>query len=130
MNQETKKIVMELDEKLQAILTNHWEILTAIAAKEGCTIKIICGLRTQAEQDELWKQGRSKPGRRVTWNRHSKHQDGLAVDFGIFYRDTYLDEKDPWTVHKIYHQFAEHLEPHGIKWLGPIGDDCHFELRE
>lgn len=38
------------------------------------------GARTQAEQDELYAQGRTKPGPKVTWTRNSRHIGGFAVD--------------------------------------------------
>ena len=42
---------------------------------------VIEGLRTQARQDELWAQGRTKPGAIVTWTKDaSSHGTGHAVD--------------------------------------------------
>jgi peptidoglycan L-alanyl-D-glutamate endopeptidase CwlK len=47
---------------------------------------VIEGVRTQARQDELWAQGRTKPGPVVTWvkdvSSHGIHADGYghAVD--------------------------------------------------
>lgn len=42
---------------------------------------VIEGLRTQARQDELWAQGRTKPGPIVTWTKDaSTHGTGHAVD--------------------------------------------------
>jgi peptidoglycan L-alanyl-D-glutamate endopeptidase CwlK len=47
---------------------------------------VIEGVRTQARQDELWAQGRTKPGPVVTWvkdvSSHGIHEDGFghAVD--------------------------------------------------
>ena len=38
------------------------------------------GLRTIARQRELYAQGRTKPGPKVTWTLHSKHLEGNAVD--------------------------------------------------
>lgn len=38
------------------------------------------GNRTQARQDELYAQGRTKPGQKVTWTRNSRHIGGYAVD--------------------------------------------------
>jgi peptidoglycan L-alanyl-D-glutamate endopeptidase CwlK len=38
------------------------------------------GARTQVEQDELYAQGRTKPGQKVTWTRNSRHIGGFAVD--------------------------------------------------
>lgn len=38
------------------------------------------GVRTQAEQNELFVQGRTKPGKIVTMTRNSRHIGGNAVD--------------------------------------------------
>lgn len=37
---------------------------------------IICGMRTKAEQAELYAQGRTKPGPIVTWTLNSRHFSG------------------------------------------------------
>ena len=42
------------------------------------------GNRTQAEQDALYAQGRTKPGPVVTWTRNSNHIGGRAVDVAPF----------------------------------------------
>jgi peptidoglycan L-alanyl-D-glutamate endopeptidase CwlK len=51
----------------------------------GVHIIITQGLRTIAEQDALYAQGRSKPGPIVTNARggYSYHNYGLAVDFAL-----------------------------------------------
>lgn len=46
---------------------------------------VLCGVRTKAEQADLYAQGRTKPGRIVTWTMSSRHipqADGFghAVD--------------------------------------------------
>lgn len=41
---------------------------------------VVQGARTQAEQDALYAQGRTKPGKKVTWTRNSRHVGGFAVD--------------------------------------------------
>lgn len=41
---------------------------------------VIQGLRTQAQQDRLYAQGRTEPGPIVTWTRNSPHLTGDAVD--------------------------------------------------
>ena len=43
--------------------------------------QIVQGNRTQAEQNALYAQGRSRPGNIVTWTKRSKHIGGNAVDF-------------------------------------------------
>lgn len=37
-------------------------------------------LRSAERQAELYAQGRTKPGKIVTWVKHSNHQDGVAFD--------------------------------------------------
>ena len=56
------------------------------AAQHGITIKVIGGLRTYEEQNELFAQGRTKPGRIVTNARggFSNHNFGIAFDVGVF----------------------------------------------
>ena len=40
---------------------------------------VIEGVRTQARQDELWAQGRTKPGPIVTWTKDAS-SDGMGKD--------------------------------------------------
>ncbi|MEK3792049.1 M15 family metallopeptidase [Paenibacillus sp. FSL R7-0204] len=51
----------------------------------GVPIIVTQGLRTIAEQDALYAQGRTRPGRIVTNARggHSYHNYGLAIDFAL-----------------------------------------------
>ncbi|AKG36075.1 M15 family metallopeptidase [Paenibacillus durus] len=55
----------------------------------GITIIITQGLRTFAEQDALYAQGRTNPGQIVTKARggYSYHNFGLAVDFALLLPD-------------------------------------------
>jgi peptidoglycan L-alanyl-D-glutamate endopeptidase CwlK len=64
------------------------------AAQHGITIKVIGGLRTYEEQNELFAQGRTKPGRIVTNARggFSNHNFGIAFDVGVFEGANYLGE--------------------------------------
>lgn len=45
---------------------------------------VVEGLRTIERQRELYAQGRTKPGNKVTWTLHSKHLEGNAVDLAPF----------------------------------------------
>ena len=49
---------------------------------EYCKVRFSSVLRTFEEQNELYKQGRTKPGKKVTWVKggYSYHNYGLAVD--------------------------------------------------
>ena len=60
----------------------------ATAAREGLEVLVTCTYRSQAEQDALYAQGRTKPGAVVTWAKRSNHSHteggrpaSLAVDF-------------------------------------------------
>lgn len=55
----------------------------------GIPIVITQGLRTIAEQDALYAQGRSKPGKVVTRARggYSYHNFGMAVDYALLMPD-------------------------------------------
>lgn len=65
------------------------DIITKAEAGFPPTIKvrIVQGLRTIAEQDALYAQGRTKPGQIVTKARggRSYHNYGIAVDFSLLY---------------------------------------------
>lgn len=68
--------------------------LIAKAAANGITIKVISGLRTYGEQNDLYAQGRTKPGKIVTNARggYSNHNFGIAFDIGVFEGSRYLDD--------------------------------------
>lgn len=55
-------------------------------ALEICAVDfmVVEGLRTIERQRELYAQGRTKPGNKVTWTLHSKHLEGNAVDLAPF----------------------------------------------
>ncbi len=49
------------------------------------------GVRTHKEQAEMYAQGRTTPGNKITWTLNSKHKDGNAVDLVAF-----VDGKPTW----------------------------------
>ena len=98
------------------------------AALSGIRIKIISGLRTYAEQDELYAQGRTKPGAKVTNARagYSNHNFGIAFDVGVFEGQKYLPDS---VKYKAVGALGTDL---GLEWGGnwkSIVDQPHFELR-
>lgn len=74
---DTTQLHPELQEKLAT--------LRKMCAAEGMALGIGECLRTVAEQDELYSQGRTKPGAIVTYAKgttySSQHQWGVAFDF-------------------------------------------------
>ena len=98
------------------------------AAIAGIKIKIISGLRSFAEQNELYAQGRDKPGKIVTKARggYSNHNFGLAFDIGVFEGANYLQES---VKYKAVGAIGLDI---GLEWGGnwkTVVDQPHFQLR-
>jgi peptidoglycan L-alanyl-D-glutamate endopeptidase CwlK len=98
------------------------------AAQHGITIKVIAGMRTYDEQNELFTQGRTKPGRIVTNARggFSNHNFGIAFDVGVFEGANYLGESPKY---KAVGALGMDL---GLDWGGnwkTFMDEPHFQLR-
>ena len=49
----------------------------------GYEVRVLETHRTQARQDQLFEQGRSRPGPVVTWTRNSNHAQGRAADLHV-----------------------------------------------
>lgn len=77
MSRDIKDLHPELQDK--------WNQLLSLCASKGIYIKNSECLRTVAEQDTLYAQGRTQPGKIVTNAKgssySSQHQWGIAVDF-------------------------------------------------
>ena len=102
--------------------------LVTKAAADGITIKVISGLRTYDEQNDLYAQGRTKPGRIVTNARggFSNHNFGIAFDVGVFEGSQYLDESPKYKAVGVLGMDL------GLEWGGnwkTIQDELHFQLR-
>jgi peptidoglycan LD-endopeptidase CwlK len=98
------------------------------AALGGVRIKIISGLRTYAEQDALYAQGRTAPGGIVTKARggYSNHNFGIAFDIGVFEGNTYLGDSPKYKAVGVIGMDL------GLEWGGSwktIVDQPHFQLR-
>ena len=96
--------------------------------KAGFCVRIIDGLRTYAQQAELYAKGRTLPGKIVTkaGPGQSMHNFGLAFDIGIFVDNKYLPESAQYAAAGA---IGKEL---GLTWGGDfqsIKDEPHFELR-
>lgn len=120
------------------------QLIEAAEAKfpPSIAVRVVQGLRTFAEQDALYAQGRTKPGNRVTNSKagQSYHNFGLAIDFAILYdkdgNGTY--ETLSWDVMKDFDkdgvadwmEVVDVFEEAGYTWGGrfvSIKDNPHFE---
>lgn len=105
------------------------------AASQGIVIKVISGMRSYAEQDALYAQGRTKPGKVVTNARagFSNHNFGLAFDIGIFKGSSDPEKAKTFVpespLYKVIGALGTNL---GLEWGGSwtsIKDEPHFQLR-
>ncbi len=98
------------------------------AAAANIQIKVISGTRSFAQQDRLFAQGRTKPGRKVTNARggFSNHNFGIAFDIGVFEGSRYLPNSPKY---KAVGALGVDL---GLEWGGnwkTIVDQPHYQLR-
>src|SRR5579859_676150 len=100
------------------------------AMPDNVQIFIVQGLRTFAESDALYAQGRTSPGSIVTKAKagQSYHNYGLAFDFSMI-----TNGKEDNTVGPNWMKVVKIMKAHGMTWGGefPDGfhDNPHFENR-
>jgi len=124
VDSRSEKVIATLLPQVQPIA----RALVQKASLAGITIKIISGLRTYAEQDALYAQGRTTPGSVVTKARggYSNHNFGIAFDIGVFEGSKYLPDSPKY---KAVGALGVDL---GLDWGGnwkTIVDQPHFQLR-
>ena len=101
-----------------------------VAMPANVQIIVVQGLRTFAESDALFAQGRTAPGAIVTkaGAGQSYHNYGLAFDFAMV-----TNGKDDDSVGPNWMKVVSIMETHGMSWGGnfPEGfhDNPHFENR-
>ncbi|MEM5014124.1 peptidoglycan-binding protein [Niallia taxi] len=110
------------------VLTKVLEIIEQ-AYKEDIYVLITDGYRSKAEQDALYAQGRTKPGKIVTNAKggQSNHNFGIAVDFCL------TNEKGTianYTVNSDWRRVAAIAKSKGFEWGGDwkgFVDNPHLE---
>lgn len=78
--------IEKLHPKLRAEVRALFEKIEA-GFTPNISIRLAQGLRTFQEQRDLYAQGRTKPGSKVTWVNagYSYHNYGVAIDFVLLY---------------------------------------------
>lgn len=94
----------------------------------GRDVRVVQGLRTYAEQDKLYAQGRTKPGGKVTNARggFSNHNFGLAVDLCPF-----NNGKPDWNDDAGFNAIGHAARVVGLEWGGDwkkLVDKPHCQL--
>jgi peptidoglycan L-alanyl-D-glutamate endopeptidase CwlK len=98
-----------------------WEMKTI---KEP--VQVVEGYRSPARQLALYAQGRTKPGKIVTWVKSSMHTQGRACDICAL-KNGRLD----WsTKNPAWSEFGHRAERRGLRWGGrwKAQDLGHVEL--
>jgi peptidoglycan hydrolase-like protein with peptidoglycan-binding domain len=98
--------------------------------KDDIYVCVAQGYRSKDEQDELYAQGRTEPGNKVTNAKggQSNHNFGVAVDLCLYTEDG----KDViWTADGDFKKVVAAMKKEGFKWGGDwksFKDNPHFEL--
>ena len=101
--------------KVHPELKKRVTALIEALATQGLTVEVVQGLRTFQEQNELFKQGRSKPGQIVTNAKggQSNHNYGLAVDLCPF-----VNGKPQWNDNNGFIRIGAEAARQGLDWGG------------
>lgn len=131
LNVRSEKNLVGVDESLAKVVR---------AVAEVHNILVIEGVRTKERQADLYSQGRTKPGKIVTWTLQSKHIDGKAVDVVMLKNGT-IDWNDSKAFEDLGRIMIDTAKQLGVKlrwgydWDGDgvlkekgETDGPHFEL--
>lgn len=116
---------------LHPLLKDKAEKLIELAKSEGIDITITQGLRTTAEQNKLYAQGRTAPGKKVTNAKggYSYHNFGLAFDIAVVDDDGEIN----WNVDKRWLKVGQLGKSLGLEWGGDFKsfkDYPHFQMTD
>lgn len=92
--------------------------------KKNIPVFITETYRSQARQNYLYEQGRTRPGNKVTWTRNSNHKGRLAWDCAVSPPNALYDRSILTKAGRV----AESL---GIEWGGSWSktvDNPHFQI--
>jgi peptidoglycan L-alanyl-D-glutamate endopeptidase CwlK len=127
----SEKILNTVRPDLQRVIRRAAELSTVPFA-------VVSGNRTQAQQDYLYAQGRTRPGMVITWTRNSNHMGGAAIDFSAVDKDGKPTNhlKHTWNT-GYYKPIADVILAAGkelgipVEWpLWQKGDFGHIQLRK
>jgi len=115
-------------QKVHPELAKRIRDLIEAFAQRGCQVEVVQGLRTIAEQNALYAQGRTKPGPIVTRARggQSNHNYGLAVDLCPF-----INGKPDFTANSTFVAIGAEAVKRGLEWGGnwkKLIDKPHVQL--
>src|SRR4051812_26355108 len=112
--------------KVHPELAKRVRLVADALKSRGIEIHVVQGLRTFAEQDALFAQGRTTKGKKVTNARggQSNHNFGLAVDVCPF-----KGGQPQWNDQKAFKAIGQEAKKLGLEWGGDwvhIVDEPHI----
>jgi peptidoglycan L-alanyl-D-glutamate endopeptidase CwlK len=105
MERGTFKLSPASEQILSTVRPDLQKVIRRAAELTTVPFAVVSGGRTQAQQDYLYAQGRTRPGMVVTWTRNSNHMGGGAIDFSA------VDEKGNPTNHLKHTWNASYYKP-------------------
>ena len=101
--------------KVHPLLAEKVRQLCEALERNGMHVQVVQGLRTFAEQNALFAQGRTTPGQRVTNARggQSNHNFGLAVDLCPF-----VNGQPQWQDDAGFHKIGAEAKALKLEWGG------------
>lgn len=133
-DERTEKNLATLESKAQIIFRQFIPEAKKIAATLGCEYVAISGNRTFAEQDSLYAQGRTTPGKVITQSKagQSNHNFAIAMDFGVFKDGSYLDNSNPKLAAQVHSAVGAIAAKFNLDWGGAwkkFVDQPHYEVK-
>ncbi len=124
-----EKAIKRMGTGMKAIVVTKVLEIIEQSYKEGIYVLITDGYRSYAEQDALYAQGRTKPGKIVTNAKggQSKHNFGIAVDYCLTNKE---GTAAYWTVNSQWKRVASIAKGKGFEWGGDwkgFVDNPHLE---
>ncbi len=123
------KIDKRSEERLVGVDERLANVVRRAAQLSTVPFIVVEGLRTKERQAELYAQGRTKPGKIVTWTLKSKHIDGKAVDIAPFVAGQ-IDWNDLYKFDAIYRAMMAAASEAGLSIRSGQDWDGDGKLRE
>ncbi len=94
--------MLKKQERLKGVKQRLVDVVLKACESVPFDVQLVEGVRDQARQLALYAQGRTTPGKIVTWTKTSKHLTGDAVDIVPLQPDGSID----WNDKKSFGQLA------------------------
>jgi len=111
--------INDIDE-LKPQMKKKVEKLLQLAKENDLKVVVFETYRSQERQNWLYEQGRTRPGRIVTWTKNSRHKQREAVDM------VFLDKNGNYTWNGDWNKLIELGEQCGLYNLAPK-EKAHFQ---